>query len=220
MDAPQFARPSHVKGNQERVADIHPTFSRGGASALMECAGWFLNNAASSKLVIHARFDQPRSYLFCHQRFDCHSNLWKSSIAHCRCLAVRRFGGVKAGRVSARPKGLALMPTKCPHAGGASDAATLPHPTCGLAAAPEERCLLLPWRALSCNGDRLYWPRAGVFEMSRLVDLARCQKRPCQARVLVGHGNGGDIVMTATGKLPEPSSSAIGTCLGELHQRS
>jgi len=34
----------------------------------MECAGWLLYNSASSKLVIHARFDQPRSYLSCHQR--------------------------------------------------------------------------------------------------------------------------------------------------------
>ena len=34
----------------------------------MECAGWLLYNSASSKLVVHARFDQPRSYLSCHQR--------------------------------------------------------------------------------------------------------------------------------------------------------
>jgi pimeloyl-ACP methyl ester carboxylesterase len=34
----------------------------------MECAGWLLINASSSRLVIHVRFDQPRSYLSCHQR--------------------------------------------------------------------------------------------------------------------------------------------------------
>lgn len=38
------------------------------ALALMEYAGWNLNNSASSKLVIHVRFNQPRSYLSSHQR--------------------------------------------------------------------------------------------------------------------------------------------------------
>lgn len=38
------------------------------ASALMECAGWLLYKSASSKLEVHVRFDQPRSYLSCHQR--------------------------------------------------------------------------------------------------------------------------------------------------------
>jgi hypothetical protein len=67
MDAPSLQGFLTFSGEQEKVADIHPAFRRVSASALMECAGWLLNKAASSKLVIPVRFDQPRSYLSCHQ---------------------------------------------------------------------------------------------------------------------------------------------------------
>jgi hypothetical protein len=64
------------------------------ASALMECAGWFLNNAASLKLVIHATFDQPRSHLSCHQRSiakaTCRSSSFQDGIRRRRlCLGCR-----------------------------------------------------------------------------------------------------------------------------------
>lgn len=131
---------------------IRPSVARG-ASALMECAGWFLNNAASSKLVIHARFDQPRSYLSCHQR----------SIAKATC-AGNLFCSAVFGRQSE-------LRRRCRH-------------------------------------------------MTRLVGLARRQQRPREPRVLVGHCNGRDVVMSATDQLAPPRPGPVGSCLGELHQRS
>lgn len=63
MDAPSLQGFLSFSVEQEKVADIHPAFRRVSASALMECAGWLLNKSASSKLTVHVRFDQPRSYL-------------------------------------------------------------------------------------------------------------------------------------------------------------
>jgi hypothetical protein len=69
MDAPGLQGFSYVAGEQDEVADIHPAFSHAfSASALMECAGWFLNNSSSSGLEAPIRFAQPRSYLSSHQR--------------------------------------------------------------------------------------------------------------------------------------------------------
>src|SRR6185369_10881283 len=70
---------------------IRPSDARG-ASALMECAGWLLNKTASSKLGISVRFDQPRSYLYCHQRSiakaTCYGNL------ALKCAGDRRLGAL------------------------------------------------------------------------------------------------------------------------------
>lgn len=64
----------------------------------MEFAGWFLNNSASSKLVIHVRFDQPRSYLFCHQRSiaqaTCGGNLFSGADTRRRLVSVWSAGHV------------------------------------------------------------------------------------------------------------------------------
>jgi len=49
----------HIVGEKEKIADIHPAFRRTKRFGPDECAGWFLYKSASSKLVIHARFDQP-----------------------------------------------------------------------------------------------------------------------------------------------------------------
>jgi hypothetical protein len=70
MDAPSLQGLSFAAGEQEKIAVIHPAFSfrLDTASALMEYAGWLLYKFASSRLVVHVRFDQPRSDLSCHQR--------------------------------------------------------------------------------------------------------------------------------------------------------
>ena len=68
MDAPSLQGSVTRLANRRRLQTyIRPSAARS-ASALMECAGWLLNNSASSKLEVHARFDQPRSYLSCHQQ--------------------------------------------------------------------------------------------------------------------------------------------------------
>jgi hypothetical protein len=76
---PRFARLSYVAGEQDEVADIHPAFSHAfSASALMECAGRFLNNSSSSGLEAPIRFAQPRSYLSSHQRLIANATCGKS----------------------------------------------------------------------------------------------------------------------------------------------
>ena len=78
MDAPSLQGALTLLASRRRLQTyIRPSDGQC-ASALMECAGWLLNNAASSRLVIHARFDQPRSYLSCHQR----------SIAKATCAGI------------------------------------------------------------------------------------------------------------------------------------
>ena len=68
MDAPSLQGYVTLLASRRRLQTyIRPSDARS-ASALMECAGWLLNKTASSKLVISVRFDQPRSYLYCHQR--------------------------------------------------------------------------------------------------------------------------------------------------------
>jgi hypothetical protein len=68
MDAPSLQGSLSLAAVRKRLQTYIRPSDAPSASALMECAGWFLYNSASSKLVIHARFDQPRSYLSCHQR--------------------------------------------------------------------------------------------------------------------------------------------------------
>ena len=68
MDAPSLQGSLTLSASRRRLQTyIRPSIARS-ALALMECAGWLLNNSASSKLEVHARFDQPRSYLSCHQQ--------------------------------------------------------------------------------------------------------------------------------------------------------
>lgn len=93
MDAPRLQGSRALLANRRRLQSyIRPSVARG-ASALMEYAGWVLYKSSSSKLAVHVRFDQPRSYLCCHQRSIAKATCGSSSSKACirrRLLRDRR----------------------------------------------------------------------------------------------------------------------------------
>lgn len=96
MDAPSLQGYVTLLASRRRLQTyIRPSDARS-ASALMECAGWLLNKTASSKLVISVRFDQPRSYLYCHQRSislaTCVKVLLQCALSVARCASYAAFG--------------------------------------------------------------------------------------------------------------------------------
>ena len=151
---PQFARLSHIAGEQDKVADIHPAFRRNRFGPDGIC--WLAPQQLCELEARYPRQVRPAPVLpVLPSMIDCHSNLWRKSVESRRRRSV---------------------------------------PPCGL--------------------------RHRIRHVTGFVGLARGQQRPGESRVFVGHRHGRDVVMSASGELTKPRSSAIRPCLCELNQSS
>ena len=143
---------SHIAGQQDKVADIHPAFRRNRFGPDGIC--WLAPQQLCELEARYPRQVRPAPVLpVLPSMIDCHSNLWRKSVESRRRRSV---------------------------------------PPCGL--------------------------RRRIRHVTGFVALARGQQRPGEPRVFVGHRHGRDVVMSASGELIKPRSSAIRPCLCELNQ--
>lgn len=158
---------------------------------LMGFAGRFLISASSCKLLLTARFDQPRSDLsFHHLLIACATGGSR--------IAMLTSPICCSTRGTARPNQLARsvrnyhLHADCAHTIRAFVSAMLTPPACG------------------SNGacDRTISRKVG------LERSAMCEECPCDPCVLVRNGYGGDVLVPSCKKPPEPGRGLIGLALG------